>query len=84
MRKRRRRPIRCANCGREMVSMNRFESIYNLIRGFYVWYICPRRKGENGCGHATLLEISPKTKRPWRIVSSVKFKKPGLKKKPKK
>jgi hypothetical protein len=50
--------------------MNKFESIYNLIRGFFVWYICPRRKGETGCGHSVLLEVSPKTKRLGRIAAS--------------
>lgn len=86
MKKRRekRKPVTCPYCHKEMVCMNRFESIYKLITGFYVWHICPRREGEGGCGHSVLLEISPKIKRPWRIVSSVKFKKPGLKKKPEK
>lgn len=71
-RKERRKPIICPNCHHEMVSMNRFESIYKLIRGFYVWYICPRREGEGGCGHSVLLEISPRTKRTRRIVKVVK------------
>jgi hypothetical protein len=63
-RREKRKPIVCPNCHREMLCMNKFESIYNLIRGFYVWYVCPRRKKESGCGHSVLLEISPKTKRP--------------------
>ena len=75
MKRERRKPIICPHCHREMVCMNKFESIYNLIRGFYVWYVCPRRKKESGCGHSVLLEISPKTKRPQRMVTSVKFKK---------
>jgi hypothetical protein len=75
----RRKPIICPHCHREMVCMNKFESIYNLIRGFYVWYVCPRRKKESGCGHSVLYEISTKTKRPRRIVGAVKFKKSGLK-----
>jgi hypothetical protein len=74
-RKEKRKPITCPNCHHEMACMNKFESIYKLLRGFYVWYICPRRKGESGCGHSALLEISPKTKRPQRMVTSVKFKK---------
>jgi hypothetical protein len=55
--------------------MNKFESIYNLIRGVFVWYICPRRKGETGCGHSVLLEVSPKTKRLKRITASGGLKK---------
>ncbi len=70
--KNKRKPIICPNCRHEMVCMNRFESIYKLIRGFYVWYICPRRKGEVGCGHSVLMGVSPKTKRPRRIVNAVK------------
>ena len=83
-RKERRRPIVCPNCRHEMVCMNRFESIYKLIRGFYVWYICPRRKGEGGCGHSVLMEISPRTKLPHRVVSAVRFKKLGSERKRKK
>ena len=82
--KERRKPIVCPNCNHEMVCMNRFESVYKLIRGLYVWYVCPRRKGESGCGHTALLEVSPKTKRPRKIVSSVKFKKAKVKRKSKK
>ena len=74
-RKERRKPIICPNCHREMVCMNRFESICKLLKGFYVWYICPRREEEGGCGHAILLEISPKTKRPRRVVSLIEFRK---------
>ena len=70
--KKRRKTIICPNCKHEMVCMNWFESIYNLIKGFYAWYICPRRKGEGGCGHSILLEVSPKTKRLKKIVRSSK------------
>ena len=77
----RRRHAICPNCRQEMVCMNKFESIYNLIRGFYVWYICPRRKGETGCGHSVLLEVSPKTKRLKRITASSGFKKDKLRRK---
>lgn len=73
--KEKRKHIICPNCHHKMACMNRFESIYKLIRGFYVWYICPRRKGENGCGHSILLSISPKSKRPRGIINVVKFKK---------
>jgi len=69
-RKERRKPVICPHCHHEMICMNRFESIYNLIRGFYVWYVCPRRKGEGGCGHSVMVEISPKNKRIHRIVAS--------------
>jgi hypothetical protein len=55
--------------------MNRFESVYNLIRGFFVWYICPRREGEAGCGHSVLLEVHPKTKRLKRVTAPVGFRK---------
>ena len=79
-RREKREPIICPNCHGEMVCMNKFESIYNIIRGFYAWYACPRRKGEGGCGHSVLLEISPTAKRPQRIVSSVESKKFGSKK----
>jgi hypothetical protein len=76
-----RKPIICPNCHGEMVCMNKFESIYNIIRGFYAWYACPRRKGEGGCGHSVLLEVSPKTKRLGKIVSSGGFKKDKLRRK---
>ena len=79
--KERRKPILCPYCHKEMKAMNRFESIYKLIRGFYTWYICPRRKGEGGCGHAVLFEISPKTKRPERVVSKIEFEKKIVKRK---
>ncbi len=72
--KERRRPIICPYCGRTMVCMDRFESVAKRIKGLYVWYICPRRKGEQGCGHSVLWEISPKSKRPARVVTSVRFK----------
>jgi len=62
-RKEKRKPIVCPNCGCRTVCMHRVESIYNLIRGFYIWYVCPRRKEEEGCGHSALVKISPKTKR---------------------
>ena len=68
-----RKLIICPNCRHEMVCMNKFESIYNLIRGLFVWYVCPRREDETGCGHSVLLEVSPKTKRLGKIVSSVGF-----------
>ena len=80
MKKERRKHIVCPNCHQEMVCMNRFESIYNLIRGFYVWYICPRRKGEKGCGHSALLEVSPKTKNSKRVVTSVNSEKNKIEK----
>ena len=83
-RKERRKPVVCPYCQNEMVCMNLFESIYKLIRGLYVWYACPSRKGETGCRHSVLLEISPKSKKPYRIVTEVKFKKIKLKKKTKK
>jgi len=73
--KEKRKPIICPNCGCKMLCMNRFQSVYNLIRGFYVWYICPRRKGEHGCGHSILLKIAAKTKRPQKIIKAVKSKK---------
>ena len=85
-RKERRRPatVKCPYCKHEMMCMNKFESIYQLVRGFYVWYVCPSRKGEDGCGHSILFEISPYTKQPQRIVSSVKFRKVGSKRNNKK
>jgi len=70
-REEKRKPITCPNCHRQMLCMNRFESIYKLIRGFYVWYVCPRRKGEKGCGHTVLFEISPKTRRMRRMTCPV-------------
>jgi hypothetical protein len=74
-RKEKRTPIVCPNCGCKMVCMNRIESIYNLIRGFYIWYVCPRREKEDGCGHSALVEMSPKRKRFLRIVTPAKVKK---------
>lgn len=48
----RRHPILCANCGTEMVGMNRYISSEGNI---LVLYVCPRRKksGEKGCGYQT-------------------------------
>ena len=68
-RKERRKPVKCPYCEVEMVCANRFESIYRQIKGFYVWYVCPRRRDEKGCGHSLLLGISPKSKSPGKIVS---------------
>ena len=79
--KERRQPILCPNCKKEMVCMNKFDSIYKLTRGVYIWYVCPRRNGEHGCGHSTMFEVSPKTKRPKRIVVSAKFKRAVVKSK---
>ena len=74
-RKERRKTMICSNCGQEMVCMNKFDAISQLIRGLYVWYVCPRRKEERGCGHCALLEVSPATESHPRIVNSVKFNK---------
>ena len=74
-RKEKRKLIICPNCGCRMVCMNRIESIYKLIRGIYIWYVCPRRKEEEGCGHSVLVEMSPKTKRFLKIVTPTKVKK---------
>lgn len=76
-----RKPILCPNCRAEMVCMNRFESISNLSKGFYAWYVCPRRKGEKGCGYTSLVQVFPKMKLPSRTVFSVKIKHSGSKKK---
>ena len=57
-----------------MECMNKFESIYALLKGVYVWYICPRRKGEGGCGHSALFEISPGTKTIRKVVAGKKNK----------
>ena len=50
--KEKRHPVLCANCGMQMVCMNKYVVLKN-DRQFYVWYICPRRKesDEKGCGH---------------------------------
>lgn len=74
--KERRRPIRCPYCHTEMVCMNRFESISELSKGFYAWYVCPQRKREKGCGYTTLVQVFPNTKRLGRSVFSLRFKKP--------
>lgn len=83
-RRERRKSIICPYCGQGMVCMSRFESIFRQVKGFYVWYICPRRKEENGCGHSVLLGISTKTKSPQKVVSVVKSKKGNSKRKVKK
>ncbi len=79
----RRKPIICPNCGHKMVCMNSFESIYQQSRGFYAWYVCPRRKREGGCDYSLLLEVSPKSKRPRRTVIAFQLKRPVAKKKAK-
>jgi len=80
----RRKLIVCPYCHTQMACMNRFESISELSRGFYAWYICPRRKGEKGCGYTSLVQVFPKTLLPDRTVFSVKFKKPTSRKRAKK
>ena len=77
--KNRRKPVLCTHCGGQMVCMNRFESVSELSRGFYAWYICPRRKGEKGCGYTTLMRVFPDVSQPDKAVFSI-----CLKKKPKK
>lgn len=67
--KERRQPVVCPHCGKEMVSMKGAQSITDR---FYVWYICPRREGEKGCGYACLVQVSAKTKEPKKTVLVVK------------
>jgi len=76
----RRKPIVCPYCHTEMVCMNRFESISEMSKGFYAWYVCPRRTGETGCGYTSLVQVFPKTKLPGKRVFSVKFGNPTSKK----
>lgn len=64
-----RKPIVCSNCGQEMVCMSRFAFIHSGNTKIpCVWYICPRRKGESGCGQSVLFRISKKTKRLGKIM----------------
>ncbi|MBN3037801.1 MAG: hypothetical protein JW869_00105 [Candidatus Omnitrophica bacterium] len=67
--KERRRPVKCPHCRREMVSMKQVQAI---AERFYVWYICPRREGEGGCGYACLVQVSRKTKQPKKTVLVVR------------
>lgn len=76
----RRQSVICPYCQTQMVCMNRFESISDLSKGFYAWYICPRRKGEKGCGYHTLVQVFPKMRMPSRTVFSIRFKKANTKK----
>jgi len=64
--------------------MDRFESISELSKGFYAWYVCPRRKGETGCGYTSLVQVFPKLKIPSKTIFSVNFKKAAIKKRNKK
>jgi hypothetical protein len=57
--KERRHPISCPYCGTQMVCMNKFTAAFKTLAGIFVWYICPRRKGEVGCGHTMPIEIQP-------------------------
>ena len=47
-----RHPVVCANCGCQMVGMNKYVVAKDNSK-VYAWYVCPRRKkeGEKGCGH---------------------------------
>lgn len=66
-----RKPVACPKCGKAMVCMNKVAPMYDeRIKGFYVWYICPCRKKEKGCGYSVLLEVSPKTKNPIRTLNA--------------
>ncbi|MBN2097012.1 MAG: hypothetical protein JW714_00885 [Candidatus Omnitrophica bacterium] len=72
----RRKPIICPNCGHVMVCMNKFESVYNeQDRSFYIWYICPSRYEEGGCGYSLLLEYSAKKKELLRTVAAFQLEK---------
>lgn len=57
--KERRHPTVCPYCGTQMVCMNKFTAAFKTLAGIFVWYICPRRKGEIGCGHTMPIEIKP-------------------------
>lgn len=53
-----RHPVLCANCGTEMVGMNKYVLLKD--NNIFVWYICPRRqkRGEKGCGHQSPVELN--------------------------
>lgn len=57
--KERRHPIVCPYCGIQMVCMNKFTAAFKTLQGIFLWYICPRRKGEQGCGHTMPIEVKP-------------------------
>ena len=80
----RRTPVVCTHCGGQMVCMNRFESVSELSRGFYAWFICPRRDGEMGCGYTTLMQVFPDITQPDKPVFSMHIKEEPKKKKTKK
>lgn len=54
--KEKRKPIVCPYCGTQMVCMNKFTAVVKTLKGIFVWYVCPRRSGEKGCGHTMPIE----------------------------
>ncbi|MFC1631129.1 hypothetical protein ACFL1I_08660 [Candidatus Omnitrophota bacterium] len=76
-----RRPILCPSCGHEIVCMHKFEKFYEKNEGFYVWYVCPRRAGETGCGCTILYEVSAKSKHPKKTLAILQPEQPSLKRK---
>lgn len=62
----RRKSISCPYCRVKMVCMNR-AFIVSDSKFFTIWYVCPRRKNEDGCGHASPVKIL-KSGRPERFA----------------
>lgn len=56
-RRERHKRIICPNCHYMTVCVNRFESVYKLLAGYYVRSVCPRRKGEGRYGNTVLFEV---------------------------
>ena len=52
--KEKRKPIRCPKCQTEMVCMRMYNIEGDAIS---IWYICPRRKHEEGCGYKMNIRI---------------------------
>ncbi|MBN1587049.1 MAG: hypothetical protein JW937_06445 [Candidatus Omnitrophica bacterium] len=44
----------CPSCGHPMVPMRRCLTHGDRI---YMWYVCPRRNGEQGCGHVEIERV---------------------------
>jgi hypothetical protein len=52
--KEQRRPVLCPKCQTQMVCMNLFDRMENTT---FVWYVCPRRTGEKGCGYSEAVKV---------------------------
>ena len=49
-----RRPVLCPKCSMQMICMNLYDRAEKTT---FVWYVCPRRDGEHGCGYSEPVKV---------------------------